>query len=878
MKLNLLLSISLCFFTFNVLGQTSVTYTETNEIIANPERGLQKYSITNASYNNTSGYTNLSQSTLEGWRTGDDKVTVIFRYFLLDNFINSNISQTYLSNIQNDFNVIRNAGLKCIVRFSYSNAQSSSPQQPIKSRILTHINQLAPLLEANKDVIYSHQAGFLGTWGEWYYTNSEEFGTDGTVNSTQWANRKEIVDAMLSATPVNVPVQVRYPKIKQTMYGTTQLTPSTAYQNTPIARVGFYNDAFLNTWGDQGTYSGVGQYVNPVGTADYVYLANETRYTPITGETNGLNSPRTDGANAVIELNATNWSTLNKDYFAQNITNWINSGHFPEIQRRLGYRFVLKNGTYSISGTSLSVNIVIQNVGFARLVKPRSAVLVLRNSANGNEYSYTLNTDPRTWEGQITISQTINISSIPNGVYTAHIRLADSNSVLATRSEYSIRFANSNVWDSSHGYNNLNYSFTKSSTPPPTGGDCPSINVNIDGHVNEWSQVDVYAQLGGEVFKVYNDADYVYFMFSGNSFVNYQIYIDSNNGVSGYTSHSWTGLAADFRIENGGLRQYTGSGTDWSWNNLGSLTAAVNNGKVEVRMPRSYFSGSGFKAGFRTLNSSWQVVNFLPAQQSVTDYVICLPSSCPNIDVNVDGSVNEWAPIDIYAQVGAEMFKVYDDADYVYFMYSGNSFANYQIYIDSNNGASGYTSHSWTGLAADFRIENGGLRQYTGSGTDWSWNNLGSLTAAVNNGKVEVRMPRSYFSGSGFKAGFRTLNSSWQVISYLPAQQAVTEYAICTGALKNTRIFSDESRSDIGQVEQLFVYPNPVKDVIFIRNELSVSEIRLFSVEGVLLKKVLPNDCLTGICQVSVSDLTTGVYFLVVKTGMATKTIKIIKN
>ncbi len=473
--------LSFCLFLplYVISAQTTVYYTGSNDIFSNPERGLQKYSITNASYNTSTNYTNLSQSTLEGWRTGNDKVTVIFRYFLLSNFLESNISQTYLDNIQNDFNVIRNAGLKCIVRFSYSNSQSSSPQQPVKSRILTHINQLAPLLESNKDIIYTHQAGFLGTWGEWYYTNSGEFGTAGIINTTQWANRKEIIDAMLAATPLEIPIQVRYPEIKYTMYGNMRLTPSTAYQNTAIARIGFYNDAFLNAWGDMGTYSNVGQNENPAGSADYLYLSNETKYTPMTGETNGLNAPRTNGDNAVIEMNATNWSTLNRDYFTQNITNWINSGHFPEMLRRLGYRFVLKIGTYNIEGSSLSVNIVIENVGFASLVIQREAVLVLRNTTDGNLYSFALNSDPRTWEEEITVSQVINISSIPDGNYSAHLRLADPDSELATRPEYSIRFANNNVWNSQYGYNDLNYAFEKLSV-----SEIKSINFSSEGNLS----------------------------------------------------------------------------------------------------------------------------------------------------------------------------------------------------------------------------------------------------------------------------------------------------------------------------------------------------------------------------------------------------------
>ncbi len=367
MKIKILIStIGLLFLTNFAFSQTTVTYTESTEIISNPERGLQKYSITDDSYYTAANYTNLSQSTLTGWRTGSDKVTVIFRYFSLSAFLSDNISEIYLNNIQKDFDVIRASGLKCIVRFSYSNRQSTAPQQPVKSMMLKHIDQIASILENNKDIIFSHQAGFLGTWGEWYYTNSSEFGTDGTINAAQWANRKEIVNAMLNATPVEIPLQVRYPLIKKTMYGNTQLTPATAYQNTPFARIGFYNDAFLNNWGDMGTYTVNSQNQNPVGTPDYNYLMNETKYTPMPGETNGLNPPRTDGNNAVLELNLTNWTTLNRDYYIQNFTNWIASGHYNDILQKLGYRFILESSTFSKNDNQLNINIKIRNVGYAR--------------------------------------------------------------------------------------------------------------------------------------------------------------------------------------------------------------------------------------------------------------------------------------------------------------------------------------------------------------------------------------------------------------------------------------------------------------------------------------------------------------------------------
>ncbi len=438
-----------------VAGQTTVNYTESNEIIANPERGLQKYSITNSNYNSQSNYSNLSQTALEGMRAGSEKATVLFRYFLLDSYFNTDISTTYLNNIQNDFNVIRASGLKCIVRFSYSNGQSTAMQQPLKSQILKHIAQLEPVLSNNKDVILSHQAGFIGTWGEWYYTNSDEFGDKGIINQTQWNNRKEIVDAMLKATPPEIPLQVRYPAIKKTMYGSSPLTSKTAYQNSPNARIGFFNDAFLNNYGDMGTFSVSSPNQSPVGTSDYTYLSNESLYTPLTGETNGLNPPRTDGSNAVLEMNASNWTCLNRDYFGQVWLNWINSGHYDEILKKLGYRFVLTSSAFELKENKLNFEVNIKNIGFARLILKRQAYLILKNTQSNKTFTFLLQTDPRTWENSLIISQVFDIGSLPDGTYNSFLFLPDNNEPVSNRPEYAIQFANLNTWNKTNGYNEL---------------------------------------------------------------------------------------------------------------------------------------------------------------------------------------------------------------------------------------------------------------------------------------------------------------------------------------------------------------------------------------------------------------------------------------
>lgn len=436
-----------------IQAQTIFTYTESDEIIANPERGLQKYSITNHSYYTSSNYSNISESTLTGWRTGSEKVTVIYRYFLLGNFMESEISETYLNNIQLDFDRIRNTGLKTLVRFSYTNRQSTDPQQPVKSMILRHIEQLAPVLEQNKDVIVAHQAGFIGTWGEWYYTNSTEFGTNGSINPTQWLNRKEVVDSMLAATPIDIPVQLRYPQAKIVMYGNTPLTDETAYSDIPQARTGFYNDAFLNIWGDMGTYRNTGQHGNPVGTPDYEFLSNDTQYLPMSGETNGLNSPRTDGDNAMIEMNLTNWSIINRDYHSSVINGWMNSGHFEIMLRYLGYRFVLNTSTFEQNGSMIDVTLAMENKGYARPFRKRDAWLVFRNLITEEEQSFSVPGDIRTWEGEFNVVIPVDASLLEDGAYEVYLTMPDM--LLGERPEYAIRLANDEVWNAETGRNLL---------------------------------------------------------------------------------------------------------------------------------------------------------------------------------------------------------------------------------------------------------------------------------------------------------------------------------------------------------------------------------------------------------------------------------------
>lgn len=447
--------LGILLFAYGSAQTTTVSYTASNENFPNPERGFYKYSDTESS---SGSYNLLNQNSLTNYRLNQN-ITLVFRYFYLNDFVSTTIPQSYLTNMQTDFDRIRNAGLKCVIRFAYSDDYGDDIiQDATKARMLEHINQIKPVLTANVDVIAVMQAGFIGAWGEWYYTSQSEFGGWGynetSLTTANYNHRKDITNAILSALPTSRAVQIRYPKMKQQMYNSTApLPPSQAYTNTTLARIGHHNDCFLSSNTDVGTYTNV--------ATEYPYLDQETRYVPMGGETCAVFESRTNCTTAQFEMAKFHWSYLNLDYHPSVIDGWQTQDCYSDIQKNLGYRFVLNNAvlpqSVSQSGT-LPVTINIENVGFAAPFNERKAYIVLKNTVSNEVFSILLESDPRDWRDEVTINENLALpEDIIPGNYDMFIHLPDSYASIADRPEYAIRFANNNTWQSSTGYNRLNH-------------------------------------------------------------------------------------------------------------------------------------------------------------------------------------------------------------------------------------------------------------------------------------------------------------------------------------------------------------------------------------------------------------------------------------
>ncbi|SFW69455.1 DUF4832 domain-containing protein [Chitinophaga sancti] len=471
---------------------TTITYTASTEDFTNPERGFYRYSETTVD-----NFTALDAGTLATYKSGtmpsggtfSVMSTLVFRYFIMSGYTGKALPAAFLTNLSKDFATARAAGIKLIPRFTYTISVTAGTcsegwictpyGDAPKSIVLSHIAQLKPILQANADVIATLQLGFIGVWGENFYT--DYFGDASSNGQKQlldqnWKDRSEVLKAMLDALPQDRMVQIRLPQLKQKfVYGASALptasamTAEEAASGTDKARIGYHNDCFLSSANDYGTFADYGSSSStPVEatTAMRNFTSMDSKYVVVGGETcSDEYSPQNDcepTGHAEQEFSDMHYSFLNADYNAAVNNDWQTGGCLDNIKRKLGYRLVLKDASFLSSTDSLAATIHLQNVGYAAPYNPRPVQLLLRNMATKKIDSLTFITEVRKWvTGDVTLRQSFKLpSGMPAGTYELLLNLPDGYNSLRNMPAYSIRLANNNVWESTTGYNNLNHKIT----------------------------------------------------------------------------------------------------------------------------------------------------------------------------------------------------------------------------------------------------------------------------------------------------------------------------------------------------------------------------------------------------------------------------------
>lgn len=393
--------ILLTVFTLQLLPQSIVTYQNTDEIFFNPERGFTAY----RSNPITISFINSLKAI---------NVSVIQRIYTIPQYNDVPLPQSFLNTVQADFNTARIGGVKVIPRFSYTDNQNGA--DAALDTILLHINQLTPILQENYDVIAYVEAGFIGAWGEWYYS---------THNLNNTNSRRTVTYALLDALPLDRNVVVRTPEYKRDIFQIdTPLDSIEAFSGTKRSRVGAHNDCFLADATDYGTY-----VWNDI-EGDKNYLNQDNRFVPQGGET-CCDCGYAGCPNSLIDLARMRYSLLNKDYHPSVLSRWTTEGCMDEVKRRLGYRLELLQASISDSikptGT-FNLNFQITNKGFASPFNPRNLEIILRNNINNQKYRLVTEVDPRFWMAGDTMFVSVAggiPSNMVEGDYSAYIFLAD---------------------------------------------------------------------------------------------------------------------------------------------------------------------------------------------------------------------------------------------------------------------------------------------------------------------------------------------------------------------------------------------------------------------------------------------------------------------
>lgn len=429
----------------------TITYEYDKDEFCNPERG--PYAPLEYHFKDVATKGFPKPYTLE--RLVSCKTTNCTLHYLgvyLCDYLESDIPQEALDILRTHFTLERQAGTKVILRHAYSWDNKWPVQEPELKWIKRHIEQLSPIWNEFKDVIYVFQGGFIGVYGEWHTL----------TNITKDAQKGELVKCYLDHTPKDRQIALRTPGHKRLVmkyindgqYSLADtITAATAFDGSYNSRLGNHNDCVLVNGNDAGTFGG---------TPDKKLLRTESNYVSVGGESCFVGDyTYCDCEYSNKHLRQYHWSYLSNHYAI--VDYWKNNGCNKDLSTRIGYRFVFNGSSFFgkfTAGGDFLMKMCLTNYGFASLINERKLEFILRNDNDWTEkYVYVSKKDPRDWKGcrHYEYDETL---VLPEGLkkgesYTLFINLPDIDPKLHDNPDFSVRFANKGVWDEAFGYNRV---------------------------------------------------------------------------------------------------------------------------------------------------------------------------------------------------------------------------------------------------------------------------------------------------------------------------------------------------------------------------------------------------------------------------------------
>lgn len=350
---------------------------------------------------------------------------------------------------------IRSNGGSVIIRFAYDNFNGTKDVEPSLDMILTHIGQLKKLFNDNADVIAYVELGFFGPWGEMH---SSKICTKENVSIA--------IDAMLDSVPKNIKIGVRTPAYYASWADISleKINENITTSESNAYRVGLYNDGYLGSESDLGTFKNRDVEVS--------WLNNQAKHTFYGGEVVANYATGTP-LNTIDYISQEGFLThttyLNLRWNNTVIDSWKNTiynGHdelykglsaFLYINNHLGYRFVLRKSMLTTNieqYSNLQGKLNIENVGFGNIINEKKVTIILKKGEETVEIKTNL--DPTTWDSKKISEIDFNIplpKDISLGKWDVYLRISKLGDLKNDNNYQSISFANENIFDSNLGAN-----------------------------------------------------------------------------------------------------------------------------------------------------------------------------------------------------------------------------------------------------------------------------------------------------------------------------------------------------------------------------------------------------------------------------------------
>lgn len=424
-------------------------------------------------------------------RFAEDGMTVGQFYVYLTDYCGRPLDDAILNRIQSEFDAMRHAGVKALLRFAYETTNANPTNGPTPEMAMRHMDQLRPLVARNQDVLYVLQAGFVGAWGEWH----------SSVHIRSEEDRAAVLRGLLTLAPGDRFLQVRIAPYKTrlvpliTGQAYRPLENSSAYGEGPEARIGFHNDGVLAGSSHGGSFG-----TGAAGDPSFDLMSRESPWVPVDGELfwsdQGWNGTETKGnvpraADVARYLRLHHFTTFSMAHsYSEHEGNlhamdrWrseavtkedleaaklpVSDGWFEDafgrpvarvwydyIRDHVGYRIEAREARWPASakaGGAWSFELTLVNRGFAAPVNPRAATLLFI-PRTGRPAEVPLAADPRTWQpyepGDPEFKPLTHrirfegaIPSLPPGDYSVALWLPDAATSLRPDPRYAIRLAN----------------------------------------------------------------------------------------------------------------------------------------------------------------------------------------------------------------------------------------------------------------------------------------------------------------------------------------------------------------------------------------------------------------------------------------------------